>query len=95
MNKYKTKIKNKIESNYTSKLKRQDIQSATEFKKGLDKGKFEVGSLLFSGDVREEKIIKQVCSYLGYKLVHKDTLVCKHPEAFNLFNVVHYTVEML
>ena len=93
MKKYKSKILSKIADKEIIATNRQDIHSATEFKRGLDKGKHEIGSLLFSGDVREERIIKKICTYLGYKFIKKDIVPCCLLDSSTSFDVVHYIVE--
>lgn len=90
--KYKNKLINKVNTANTNKLLRQDIDSVTEFKKGLDKGKLEVGSLLFSGLPREDSIIKKICSYLGLKYLGKESITCGWQDCANRFKVTHYMV---
>ena len=92
MNKYKNKIKQKIDARENNEKTRQDIYSATEFKKGLDKGELEIGSLLFSGLPREEFIIKKICSYLGLSYLGKESITCGWPDCNNSFEVIHYKV---
>lgn len=89
---FRRKVESKVKNSQGRVTNRQDLWSAQEFKKGLIKGGHSIGSLLFSGDDREVKIVKQLCSYLGYTYVKRQDVLCKHPEATNTFRVVHYIV---
>ena len=90
---FRGKINTKVQNRAKNKQERQDLYSAEEFKKGLSKGNLSVGSLLFSGDDRELKIVKQLCRYLGYTYVGKEDILCQHTLATNTFFVTHYKVK--
>lgn len=89
---FKKKVQNKANQAKKYEQDSQDLWSAQEFYKGLKMGKDSIGSLLFSGDEREEKITKQICSYLGYKYKGKEALLCKYQGITNTFYVTHYKV---
>lgn len=91
---YANKLKNTINSKQEADLKRKDITSVTEFKKGLDKGKLEIGSLSFTGQAREVKLIKKICDYLGLQYKGKENIACGWMDCDTRFNVVHYTVSV-
>lgn len=95
MTKYKNKIKQNINNKTKCHAETRDRFSVQKFKEGLDRGKFEVGSSLFTGTEREVKLIKQICSYLDYKYIKQDKIACCLLDSSTKFNVVHYTVEMI
>ena len=90
--KFRSKADKTAEKVRDFKQYRQDVWSAQEFINGLKDGKYMVGSLLFSGDNRELKIIRQLCRYLGYEFVGKSDRLCGRGYCTNTFYVTHYEV---
>jgi hypothetical protein len=89
---FRKKVEARVKSQQKSKQERQDIWSAQEFVKGLSRGKTLIGSLLFSGDEREQKIVRQICSYLNYNLVGKREILCSFMDCKNKAYITHYEV---
>lgn len=88
---FKRKMDLKRDRDNRNKQHTQDIMSAQYFMKGLRKGQLRVGSIMFSGDDNELKIIKKICRYLGYTYVSKEGILCEN--SMGKFYVAHYNVK--
>ena len=89
---FRKKVEAKVSKKEKSEKYLREVWSAEEFYKGLKDGKKEIGSLLFSKHSTEEKIIKQICRYTGYKYLGRKDILCQHTQASNKFYVTHYMV---
>ena len=89
---FKTKVKVKLKKREKSAQELQDFWSARDFIRGLRKGETLIGSMLFSGNEEEVKIIKQLCRYLDYSLIDVKKVLCTYPDTVNTFYVTHYEV---